>query len=264
MDEIVRLAQAGDRAAVERVLAEVAPAVYRFGRRMCGNAHDADDVVQDTLLNVALNLESFEGRASFSSWVFALARSACARRRRGLKNLPPVDGGAVDAGDCAPSPEAVAAEREILGGVLDALDRLTPEAREVILLRDVEGLSAVEAASVLEIGVDALKSRLHRARALLRKELEPEALGASPPAQPGCPDVLALWSRKLDGELKPVDCARMQAHVAVCASCRVACDALKQALLACRAVSTAVVPARVREQVKVATRQWAEARLAVR
>jgi RNA polymerase sigma-70 factor (ECF subfamily) len=261
MDEDVRRAQAGDRFAVERLLAGIAPAVYRFGRRMCGNEHDAEDVVQDTLLNVALHLDTFEGRASFSSWVFALARSACARQRRGLKNRPPMaDSSAVEQDDRAPSPEALAAEREVLGDVRDALDRLTPEAREVILLRDVEGLPALEAAAALEISVDALKSRLHRARAALRRELEPKGGIPAAPAEPGCPDVLALWSRKLDGELRPVDCAQMEAHVAVCRSCRVACDGLKQALLACRAVSTAVVPARVREQVKAATLKWAEAR----
>jgi len=259
VDHLVPRARAGDGAAVEEVLAAIAPAVYRYGRRMCGSAHEADDVLQDTLLNVALHLDDFEGRAAFSSWVFALCRSACARRRRGLKNRPPL---AVDeapeACDPGPSPEALAAEREVLGAVLAALDRLSPEAREVLLLRDVEGLTAPEAAAALEISIDALKSRLHRARTALRRELEP---GEDRPAStPGCPDVMALWSKKLDGDLTPIDCASMEAHLAVCPRCSVACDTLRNALSACQSLSTTRVPAHVQERVKAAARAWVERR----
>src|SRR6476661_1520808 len=57
---------------------------------MCKDTHDADDVLQDTLLSIATHLPEFEGRSSLVSWVFALTRNACARRRRGLKNRPPV------------------------------------------------------------------------------------------------------------------------------------------------------------------------------
>ncbi len=84
----VARAKAGDRVALEHVLAKVAPSVYRFGLRMCGNAHDADDVLQDTLVQVSEHLSQFEGRSALTSWVFTLARTACSRRRRGLKNRP--------------------------------------------------------------------------------------------------------------------------------------------------------------------------------
>src|SRR5690606_3525868 len=89
LTDIIARAKTGDRQALETVLAQVAPAVHRFGLRMCRNVHDAEDVLQDTLLNIAKHLGEFEGRSSLSSWVFALTRSACARKRRGLKNQPP-------------------------------------------------------------------------------------------------------------------------------------------------------------------------------
>src|SRR5215471_6532900 len=88
--EQIARARQGDREALEAVLATVAPSIHRFGRRMCRNVHDAEDVLQETLLNIAKHLGDFEGRSSLSSWVFALTRSACARKRRGLKNQPPV------------------------------------------------------------------------------------------------------------------------------------------------------------------------------
>ena len=78
--------RAGDREALEALLARVAPSIYRFGLRMCRNVHDAEDVLQDALLEVAGHVGDFEGRSSLSSWVFAVTRSACARKRRGLKN----------------------------------------------------------------------------------------------------------------------------------------------------------------------------------
>src|SRR6188768_4096989 len=83
--EMVARARQGDREALEAVLAAVAPSIHRFGLRMCKNVHDAEDVLQDTLINVAKHISDFEGRSSLSSWVFALTRSACARKRRGLK-----------------------------------------------------------------------------------------------------------------------------------------------------------------------------------
>jgi RNA polymerase sigma-70 factor (ECF subfamily) len=172
MDVDIARAQAGDEAAMERVLASVTPAVQRFGMRMCRNDADADDVLQDTLLTIATRLPQYQGRSSFSSWVFAVVRSACARRRRGLSARPhegdemlanqPHDGA---------SPEERAADRELGEALSRALDRLSSEQREIILLRDVDGLSAVEAADALGTSVDAVKSRLHRARASLEAAL---------------------------------------------------------------------------------------------
>ena len=83
IDPLVERARSGDAKALEELLASVAPAVERFGLRMCRNPDDADDVLQDTLLTIATHLGDFEGRSSLLSWVFTLARTACARRRRG-------------------------------------------------------------------------------------------------------------------------------------------------------------------------------------
>lgn len=260
IDDLLARARKDDREALEAVLAKVAPSIHRFAVGMCKNADDADDVLQDTLINVAHHLGDFEGRSSLSSWVFALTRSACTRRRRGLKNRPPVsDDKLANEPDVARSPEAQVADRELAAVLSNALNGLSDDHREVVLLRDVEGLSAPEAASSLGISVDALKSRLHRAREALRDSLRPllEPMTASVRESSTCPDVALLWSKKLEGDLSQNDCSAMEKHLVTCPSCGAACDALKRALLACQRVRTEDVPPEIQARVKAAVRSWA-------
>ena len=88
----------------------------------------------------------------------------------------------------------------------------------------------------------------------LKPILEP----TTPPVSVGCPDVLALWSRKLEGELSTFDCAQMERHLTTCPSCTSACTALKAALLACRNARSKVVAPEVKAIVKGAIRNWIE------
>lgn len=257
MDPLVERARAGDTAALEELLASVAPAIHRFGLRMCKSRPDAEDVLQDTLLSIATHLAEFEGRSSLVSWVFALTRSACARRRRGLKNQRLVsDESAPELRDEARSPEQNAADRELGDALNRALDALPEEHREVILLRDLEGLTAPDAAHALGVSVDAVKSRLHRAREALRDALAPFVQPVRSKPSPGCPNVVALWSRKLEGDLTQHDCAAMEKHLATCPACAAACDALKRALLACRRSATSEVRPEVQQRVKAAVQAW--------
>jgi len=254
--ETLAKARAGDTAAMERVLAEVAPSVHRFGMRMCRHADDADEVLQDTLLAIANNLSAFEGRSSLSSWVFTLARTACSRRRRGLKNQPFVaDDSAPEPIDERASPEDAALQRDLQTRVNNAIDRLPLQFREVLELRDVQGLPANEAAESLGITVEALKSRLHRARSALRDALTTTLDERRSPTS--CPDVVTALSRKLEGELGEADCAEMEKHISNCPSCGDACSALRAALAMCRSTPNGPVPPSVQQQVKAAVRTWA-------
>lgn len=261
MEGLIERAKAGDGGAMEELLQAVAPSLQRFGQRMCRNETDAEDVLQDALISIANHLGEFEGRSSFSSWAFTLARSACHRKRRGLKNQPHM--ALDDAGEPnAPSltPEQHASELELSRALNRALERLPEDYREVILLRDVEDMTAPEAAAVLGITVDALKSRLHRARHALRDSLRPVLEPApQPAADAGCPDILALWSRKLEGDLSALDCAQMEKHMQTCPSCSSACSALKSALLACKRVGSNKVGPELQSVVKSAVRNWIQA-----
>jgi RNA polymerase sigma-70 factor, ECF subfamily len=245
-DRLAR-AKAGDRAAMEALLADVAPAIHRFGQRMCKHASDAEDVLQETLLYASNHLAQFEERASFSTWLFSVARTACLRKRRGQKHQPHLGEEALLS---KPSPtldpEAATGHQEFVRVIQQALLALSDEHREAILLRDVEGLSARETAEVLGISVDALKSRLHRARNALRGLLQSEVV----PAEPTCPDIVAMWSKNVEGELSAADCKSLAGHVSSCRSCSQACDALKSALSACRASGQQPIPPAVQRRIR--------------
>jgi RNA polymerase sigma-70 factor (ECF subfamily) len=255
---LIERAKAGDRAALEQLLEQIAPLVHRFGLRMCRHAADAEDVLQDTLLSVADHLAEYEGRASLASWVFMLARTACARRRRGLKNQPHLpEEAAGEAASAESSPEQAAGQKQLRAALERALAALSDEQREVLLLRDMEGLSAPEVAASLGLSVEAVKSRLHRARAKLREELEAVLERESPARLPGCPDVIAGFSRKLEGELGADDCAAMEKHLETCPACGAACSTLRQALWACSTQPVGEVAPEVQARVKAAIRELA-------
>ncbi len=245
---------------MEQLLRSIAPSIGRFARRMCKNDADADEVLQDALWSIATHLEEFEGRSSVSSWAFTLTRSACSRKRRGLKNKPHEDGDVLLAEPAASEdPEGRAARVEMARLVGSAVDRLPDDYREVVLLRDVEGLTAAEAATTLGMPVSALKSRLHRARAALREALrpvlEPDFVRAT-----ACPDVVRALSQKLEDELDASACAEMETHVAGCASCARTCDSVKDALRACRSSGMAPLAPEIEASVKSTIARWLGAR----
>ncbi|MEZ4329570.1 MAG: RNA polymerase sigma factor [Polyangiales bacterium] len=188
-EALIERAKSGDGAAMQALLTELSPSVRRFGQQLCRHEADAMDVMQDTLLAVASHLGDFEQRAALSSWVFALARSACNRRRRGLKNQPHLPESTVlHHADDGATPEERLEAAQVGRAIGRALCGLPDAQREVIVMRDLLGLSAAETAERLGITVPALKSRLHRARTALRVTFE-----ALPPA----------------GDDEPWDCARL-------------------------------------------------------
>ena len=260
--DLLEAARRGDGDALDTLILRYQPRVFRFGLKMCRNVEDAGDVVQDTLLALARNIGEFRGEASISTWLFAIARNACIRRRRRSKYAPAreeslegLEAGVRDSiADPSSGPERAAFGHEIQQRLAEAIDTLEPGQREVLVLRDVEGLSAPEVADVLGIQVDAVKSRLHRARMTVRARLAP-ALGApvNAPA-PGCPDVLALFSRHLEGDIAADICHEMEAHLAQCRNCLAACDSLRRSIAVCQAAPPGPVPAAVAAAVRLSVR----------
>jgi RNA polymerase sigma-70 factor (ECF subfamily) len=229
---------------------------------MCGNVEDAGDVAQESLISMARSLRNFRGDSSVSSWLYTIARRFCIKKRRRSKFAPAreesLDAPGIDAADRladpAPSPEQTATTRELERALGRAIDRLEGPQREVLVLRDVEGLSAQEAAKVLGISVAAVKSRLHRARVAVRQALAPVLGTASdePPPDSMCPDVLTLFSQHLEGDIDPTVCATMETHLARCSRCRGRCESLKRTLAVCRQLPTPEVPASIVASIRVA------------
>ena len=167
-DELVDAARTGDRAAIDELLARHEQQIYRFGLRMCGDEESAREVLQETMLAAFRHLPGFRGEAALSTWLYQIARSFCIKERRGTRPTAQLDERAPDP---APLSDRQAHAREIGAALAKAIASLPTDQREVLVLRDVEGLSAGEAAQVIGIEVGALKSRLHRARTALRQAL---------------------------------------------------------------------------------------------
>lgn len=235
--ELVERARAGDEAALTTLVEHYAPRVLRFGQKLCGVASDAEDVMQQTLLSVVAHIGEFRGESRFSSWLFSIARAHCIKlRTRGLlgRATEPLEPEArALATPVRQGPDESLARGELERALDVAIAGLDPPQREVLLLRDVEGLSAPEVAQALGLGVDAVKSRLHRARKALRERLTPWFEQSSP--GPACPDVVDLLSRYQEGDVTSEACQIMQAHVDACPDCARRCHALRSVLSACNA-----------------------------
>lgn len=264
--DLLVAARNGDHAALEHLLERHQARIYRFGMKMCRHPEDAQDVLQETLLALARNVRDFRGASSLSTWLYTVARSFCIKKRRRSKFAPEetsldVAGSTEIAvlADPGQLPEEALASKQVEEALGLAISSLDPMYREVLVLRDMEGLTAPEVAEVLGITVQAVKSRLHRARVTVRDSVAPLlGIPSGEPVEAGsCPDVLTLLSKHLEGEISSEVCAAMERHLEVCPRCRGACDSLKRTLVLCRTAGTAEdVPAQVQVTVKQALREF--------
>ena len=256
---LLERARGGDGRATEQLLAKHEVRVYRYGLRMCGNEDDARDVLQETLLAAFRGIGEFRGDARLSTWLFQIARSFCSKTRRRSAGEP-AQHEELDAPEALQhpvaeeAPDARAHAREIGRALQAAIAALPETSREVVVLRDVEGMSAEEAAEVLKIDVGALKSRLHRARLELREHLagllEPaDAAGPGP-----CSELAQELSAYAAADIDQATCAAVEAHLARCPKCQQACDQLKKSVSLCQALPGGEVPAPVQRAVRHALR----------
>jgi RNA polymerase sigma-70 factor (ECF subfamily) len=244
---LIAAARAGDRGAVDELLARYEERIYRFGLRMCGDEESAREVLQETMLAAFRNLPGFRGEASLSTWLYQIARSFCIKQRRGAHPTSRLE---ADLPDPAASPDLQVEARRIGEALATAIRELAAEQREVLVLRDVEGLSAQEAADVIGIEVGALKSRLHRARMALREKLA--GIVATTPEP--CAELAQELTGYAASEIDQATCVKIEAHLATCPRCTGACDALKRTVSLCKSIPGDVVPAPVRAAIRSAIR----------
>ena len=268
---LIESAKGGDRKALEALLERYQGSIWRFGIKMCRDPEAAKEILQETLIAATRTLAGFRGGSAVSTWLYTIARSFCIKRhRRGkfepesvesLDDSPVMEARSVP--DAKLGPEDQVAGKQVSAILEGAISQLAPMYREVLLLRDVEGLSAPEVAEVLGLSVEAVKSRLHRARIAVREVVAPALGMAVEPAHPGCPDVVSLLSRHLEGELRPETCEEMERHLKTCPHCTSACDSLKKTLALCRTTPAAVVPNDVQASVRAALAKVLAGRLGV-
>ncbi len=191
-----RLAEAliaGDPNAFDPFVERFAPLILNFGRRMCGQRDDAEEVLQETLLKAYQSIGELREPAALKSWVYRVAANACLKMRRkgkfepvqeiSLDELlprPNADGSPPEIADWSELPSDRALQSELREKIESAILKLPKEFRIVVVLRDQEGFTTRETADILGVGEPLVKVRLHRARLALRKELEEYMMGRLP------------------------------------------------------------------------------------
>lgn len=181
---LVRAAAGGDRAAMETLLMRSQEVAYRFSVHVCGRVDEAEDVMQEALLKTFRHASRIREPEAFRPWLYRTVRNACLMRRRrrvdepahfvSLDELMPTPEGlmALDPPDPGRTPEDAAMNSRLRRKMGKAFRALPAPFRLVVFLREMEGLSTREVAEVLKISEANVKTRLHRARLFLRRELE--------------------------------------------------------------------------------------------
>lgn len=176
-EEVVLRVVAGERELFELLMRRYNQRVYRSVRALLRNPDEAEDVMQQAYVNAYRHLDQFEGRSGFATWMTRIAiREAVAKNRKTVSHLqamPQLTGEMTmnDFQSPGPDPEARAVASDLMQHVEAEIEALPEMYRAVLVLREVEGLSTDETAACLEISIDVVKTRLHRARTMLKDAL---------------------------------------------------------------------------------------------
>ncbi|MDH7603567.1 MAG: sigma-70 family RNA polymerase sigma factor [Melioribacter sp.] len=176
--ELIEKAQKGDRKALTELVKIYEQTVYNFSFKICRNKERAEHTMQETFLSMIKNLHQFSGDSKLSTWLYRVVANHClmlarSENKYGFTSLDD-DDALIDEKHIAEwkvTPEHVTENNELKRILDEAIQKLSPEYRIVFMLRDVEGLSTEETAKIVDLSIPAVKSRLHRARAFLRNEL---------------------------------------------------------------------------------------------
>jgi RNA polymerase sigma-70 factor, ECF subfamily len=171
----------GDREEFAKVVDQYSPLIYRLALRMVSQEEDAEDVLQETFLKAYRSISSFKGQARISTWLYRIAMNEALmtlRKRKGQKDTVEIDvdkegedSEPLQIVDWGNMPEKELGSAELKKILDQAVETLSPALRSVFLLRDVEGQSVKETADILDLTEMAVKTRLSRARLILRQKL---------------------------------------------------------------------------------------------
>lgn len=177
-EKLIEEAQKGSKAALAELVKRYEQTVYNFSFKICRDREKAEHTMQETFMSMVRNLSQFSGKSKLSTWLYTIVSNHCLMLARSKKNkyLASLDDedALIDETNVAEwkvTPDNVTENNELKKLLDEAIDKLPYEYRVVFLLRDVEGLSTKETGKITQLSVPAVKSRLHRARAFLRNEL---------------------------------------------------------------------------------------------
>lgn len=253
IDEALMLLKRGDEDALEKALATLQQAVFAFGMRVCGHREDAEDTMQEVLVKAIPYLPKFENANALAKWLYTVAKNRCLMNRRKSKFAPKQE---LSLDELMPdrkeleqldvsaviNPEDAALRGEEGQRLREAIRKLPPHYRIVLVLRDMEGLTDEEVEEITGLRPGTIRVRLHRARLFVRRELANlEVKKAVHGVQQNsaarsrrCKKIFAGLSDYLDGELDHFSCEEIEAHMEGCEPCKKFLRSLEATIESCR------------------------------
>ena len=258
IEQAVQLIQRKDPESLEEALALLQNTVFSFSMKVCGQRQDAEDTMQEVLLKSVPNLPKFDSPRALMVWLYKVAKTRCLMSRRrskfapkealSLEELMPdrrelekLSGGAEG------TPETALLRRENAKRLREAVRKLPPEYRLILVLHDMEELSDADIAEITGLREGTIRVRLHRARLFVRKELAKRHIlnhhqqatmsRAAIPSQPRerrCKEMFAELSSYLDDELDDSLCEELEKHMDGCEPCKAFLTSLEKSIEQCR------------------------------
>jgi RNA polymerase sigma-70 factor, ECF subfamily len=257
IEKAVEVLQSGDDSGVVRALALLQNTVFSFSMRVCGHRQDAEDTMQEVLLKSVPQLPKFDSPKALVVWLYKVAKSRCLMSRRRSKFAPAHELSLEElmpdrkeieqlSADEKINPESFAIRSEQASRLRDAVQKLPPQYRIVLVLRDMEGLTDDEVAEITGVRPGTVRVRLHRARLFVRKELmrtwmprERKKARVHRPSgeklRPArCKAMFAELSDYLDEQLDDSMCEELERHMDGCGPCQAFVATLEATIEQCR------------------------------
>jgi RNA polymerase sigma-70 factor (ECF subfamily) len=259
IEQAVQLLRKGDEAALEQALTLLQNTVFSFSMRVCGQREDAEDTMQEVLVKSVPYLPKFESPRALVVWLYKVAKNRCLMSRRRSRFAPNPD---LSLDELMPdrnelerlgtdgtiNPEAFAIRSEEAARLREAIQKLPPQYRIVLVLRDMEGLTDDEVAEITGLRPGTVRVRLHRARLFVRKELmkagrprrgvvhsAPSRAIAGEQLRPArCKAMFAELSNYLDEQLDDSLCEELERHLSGCEPCKAFLSSLEATIEQCR------------------------------
>lgn len=258
--EAGNLIKADRPGAVEEALRLLQKTVYSFSMKVCGHPEDAEDTMQDVLLKSIPYLRKIESPQALAVWLYKVTRNRCWMSRRRSKFAPTQtlaldelmpDSAELQALTARPeeSPESQLISAESEEKLRQAVLRIPPNYRLVLVLHDMEELDTSEVAKITGLREGTVRVRLHRARLFVRRELATPSAAPAPGKRKkatkpvACREMFARLSEYIDGRMDQLSCERIQKHLHECPQCLAFVADLERAIDRCRSYETPCPPA---------------------
>jgi len=254
---------------LEEALALLQSTVFSFSMKVCGQRQDAEDTMQEVLLKSIPNLPKFDSPKALMVWLYKVAKNRCLMSRRrskfapkealSLEELMP-DRRELEnlSGNADATPETSLLRRENAKRLREAVQKLPPDYRLILVLHDMEDLSDTDIAEITGLRLGTIRVRLHRARLYVRKELakqdhhrvrrrfvKPAAQIPEQPRQLRCKEMFTELSNYLDDALDDSLCEELEKHMDGCEPCKAFLSSLEESIQRCRMAANASPDPRV-------------------